>query len=200
MKFVLATNNIKKVAEIRDIFVGSALELISLDEFETQPEMEETKETFLENAYQKASVIMGYFNMPAIADDSGLEVDALNGEPGVYSKRFAGKNASDRENNEKLIRELSGVSKENRSARFKTVAVCVFVDGRRVAAVGELEGMIILDERGRNGFGYDPFFVPDGQDLTFAQMPLEMKNSISHRGKAFRALRAALEKEISSGL
>jgi len=196
LRFILATNNVEKVAEIRDIFSGSILELISLDELGTQPKMEETKETFLENAYQKATAIMEYFNMPAMADDSGLEVDALDGSPGVLSKRYSGINASDRENNQKLIGELSDISKENRSARFKTAAVCVFVDGKRVEAEGVLDGKIILDERGDSGFGYDPFFVPNGHDLTLAQMSLVMKNSISHRGKAFRALRKVLEREI----
>ena len=196
MRFVLATDNAGKVAEIRDIFKGSKLELVSLSEFPTRPLMEETKETFLENAFQKAVTVMEYYDLPAIADDSGLEVDALDGGPGVYSKRFAGIRASDSENNEKLVSKLSGVLEEDRSARFKTVAVCVFTGGKRVFAVGTLEGMIVLDQRGENGFGYDPFFVPKGEDITCAQMSMEKKNSISHRGKAFRALRETLEVEI----
>ncbi|HZD60371.1 MAG TPA: RdgB/HAM1 family non-canonical purine NTP pyrophosphatase, partial [Anaerolineae bacterium] len=128
------------------------------------------------------------FGKPAVADDSGLEVDALNGAPGIYSARYAGEQGNAERNNEKLLHELQGVEAERRTARFRCVAVLATPDGWSISAEGTLEGRIAFEHHGKRGFGYDPIFIPEGESRTVAEMPLDEKNKISHRSKAFRKL------------
>jgi XTP/dITP diphosphohydrolase len=186
-RFVLATANRDKAAEIEAIF-GPGVELLPRPE--SVGEVEETGDTLEENARIKARALVGATGLPALADDTGLEVDALGGRPGVYSARFAGESATYAENVAKLLAEMAGV--QDRAARFRTVAVAVWPDGRELVAEGEVRGRITDIRRGTEGFGYDPVFVPEGTTRTFAQMTTEEKNSVSHRGRAFRALRSRL--------
>ena len=157
MKLVIATRNEDKIREIREIFEGSGFELSSLSEFPQAPEVEETGETLLENALLKAESAANATGLPAIADDTGLFVDALNGEPGVRSSRYAGENVSYEENRKMLLKNLDNVPEAERTARFETIAV--LVDEREhFTAKGEVEGLITSEQRGSNGFGYDPIF------------------------------------------
>lgn len=187
--FVLATANPDKAAEIAAILGGGV-------ELQPRPdevgEVEETGDTLMENARLKARALAGATGMPAIADDTGLEVDALDGEPGVRSARFAGQGATYADNVAKLISDLEGVA-EPRTARFRTVALAAWPDGRELAAEGFVAGRITTAARGSGGFGYDPVFVPDeGDGRSFAEMAPEEKHRLSHRGRAFRALAALL--------
>jgi XTP/dITP diphosphohydrolase len=213
---VLATGNPDKAREITEIFVtcideplvaaaieyagdtyafrvdrpgpiGDGLELAAV------PEVEETGSTLEENARIKATGLADALGMPAIADDTGLEVDALDGAPGVYSARYAGPDATYADNVTKLLREMEGVYPKLRTARFATVAIARWPDGRELVARGEVEGLIAATPAGDNGFGYDPVFVPtEGDGRTFAQMAADGKHAVSHRGRAFTALVAAL--------
>ncbi len=187
--FVLATANPDKAAEIAAI-LGSDVELHPRPDH--VEEVDETGDTLLENARLKARALAQATGMPAIADDTGLEVDALGGEPGVRSARFAGERATYAENVAKLISDLDGVE-EPRTARFRTVALAAWPDGRELAAEGFVTGRITSTARGQAGFGYDPVFVPDeGDGRSFAEMSPEEKHRLSHRGRAFRALAALL--------
>lgn len=186
-RFVLATANPDKAAEIAAI-LGPGVELVPRPA--SVEEVEETGDTLEENARIKARALVEATGMPAIADDTGLEVRALGGRPGVYSSRYAGEAASYADNVAKLVAEMHGVAE--RAARFRTVALALWPDGREVVAEGRVDGRIAEVPCGADGFGYDPVFVPGGEDRTFAQMTLEEKNSISHRGRAFRALAARL--------
>lgn len=154
------------------------------------PEVEETGSTFRENAVLKARSLASALGHPAVADDSGLEVRALGGQPGVRSARYAGPERDYAANNEKVLRELAGVSAPERAARFVTVAAYATPDGTLVIAEGEVTGRIPEAPRGAGGFGYDPVFVPDGESRTMAEMTAEEKNAVSHRGRAFRKLAA----------
>ncbi len=191
-RVVLATNNPGKVAELRAILGGDSLELLSASDLGGLPDFEETADTFEGNAIAKALEASRHTGLAAIADDSGLEVDALGGAPGVRSARYAGESQDDAANVARLLGELEGVVEAERTARFVCVAACVDIDGRRLTARGTCEGRIGLEPRGTRGFGYDPVFVPDGYEQTMAELSAETKNSISHRGKAFRALREQL--------
>jgi len=182
-RFVLATANPDKAVEIGAI-LGEGVELVPRPA--SVPEVEETGETLEENARLKARALVDATGMPALADDTGLEVDALGGRPGVHSSRFAGEGATYADNVAKLLEELQGVGE--RSARFRTVAVALWPDGREVVAEGRVEGRIADAGRGDNGFGYDPLFVPEGETRSFAEMGAVEKNALSHRGRAFRAL------------
>ena len=186
-EYVLATANPDKAREIQAI-LGDAVVLRPRPA--AVPDVEETGETLLDNARLKARALAEATGLPAIADDTGLEVDALDGAPGVYSARYAGEGATYADNVAKLLAALDGVS--NRAARFTTVAVAAWPDGREVRAEGAVEGSIATAASGDGGFGYDPVFVPSGSHLTFAEMGPEDKDAISHRGRAFRALAAAL--------
>jgi XTP/dITP diphosphohydrolase len=153
------------------------------------PDVDETADTLDGNARLKAAALCEATGEPAVADDTGLEVAALDGRPGVYSSRFAGPHASYADNVAKLLADLEGVPVERRAARFRTVALARFPDGREVSAEGVVDGHIATEPRGHEGFGYDPVFVPDeGDGRTFAQMTLAEKQAVSHRGRAFRAL------------
>jgi XTP/dITP diphosphohydrolase len=152
------------------------------------PEVDETGETYLDNARLKARAVARVLGLPAVADDSGIEVDALDGAPGALSARFAGPEATDRANLDLLVERIRDVAPEARTARYRCVAACVWPDGREVWAEGVSEGALILEPRGAGGFGYDPIFVPAGERRTMAELSPEEKDAISHRGKAFRAL------------
>jgi XTP/dITP diphosphohydrolase len=188
-RFVLATANPDKAREIHDI-LGPSVTLLPRPA--SAPDVDETGATLLDNARLKAGALAAATGEAAIADDTGLEVDALGGAPGVYSSRYAGEGASYADNVTKLVEALSSAG-EPRRARFRTVAVAVWPDGREVMAQGLVEGTIARGARGEGGFGYDPVFVPDdGDGRTFAEMTAAEKHRISHRGRAFRALASGL--------
>jgi len=192
MKIVLATRNKHKVEEIKQIIkiyldekLYSNLEILSISDFDGVPEIEEDGKTFEENALKKAREVYKFTGLPSISDDSGIEVDFLNGEPGVFSARYAGESATDEENNRKLLKLLDGVPVERRTARFR--CVIAYVDGEvEKTFEGVVEGKIAFQPRGTGGFGYDPLFIPNGFDLTYAEMPRDLKNKISHRSRAVK--------------
>lgn len=194
MKIVFATHNAHKVSECKQIANGN-LQIVSLSEIGYTKEIEETGTTLEENALIKARTIYESLGENCFADDTGLEVDALDGRPGVYSARYAGENATYHDNVIKLLKELE--EHEQRSARFRTV-VALILDGEEFLFSGEVEGSIINYCAGEGGFGYDPVFVPQGETLTFAQMSAEAKNMISHRGRAFQKLFAYLNSRYSA--
>ncbi|MDF2742946.1 MAG: non-canonical purine pyrophosphatase, rdgB/HAM1 family [Actinomycetia bacterium] len=192
---LLASANRGKLRELRTILAGLPVELVGLAEagLGDQPEVEETGDSFLENALLKARAYAGWSGLAAVADDSGLEVDALGGAPGVRSARYAGQGASDQANLDKLLAALAGVPPERRGARFRCAAVLVDPDGGEWHAEASWEGRLLDTPRGANGFGYDPVFLPDGWELTSAEVDQATKDAASHRGQAFRALRPAIE-------
>lgn len=201
LTLVLATANRDKAAEIEEILeetAGGRLEILPRPE--DAEEVDETGDTLEENARLKAKALVGHTGLPAVADDTGLEVDALGGAPGVRSSRFSGPRATYDQNVAKLLYELEAVgavSAEQRNARFRTVAIACFPDGHEVVADGTVEGAISSVRSGEGGFGYDPVFVPSGEGRTFAEMTPEEKHAVSHRGRAFRALAIGLLAEIS---
>ena len=186
---VLATHNAAKVTELRRILDGLPIDLVSGRDLDL-PNVEETGETFAENALLKARACAEATGLPSVADDSGLVVDALGGDPGVRSARYAG-GPGDDDANLRLVLERLGSSRD-RTGRFVCVAALVFPDGREVTEVGTMEGTIITDPRGSGGFGYDPIFVASGEHRTNAELTPQEKDAISHRGAAFRALRPHL--------
>ncbi|HEX9505385.1 MAG TPA: RdgB/HAM1 family non-canonical purine NTP pyrophosphatase [Acidimicrobiia bacterium] len=189
MKLVLATANPDKAREIGDVLRAAGIAVDLLPRPDDVPEVEETGLTLEENARLKAVALCTATGLPAVADDTGLEVDALDGAPGVRTARFAGPNASYADNVAQLLDAIAGVDTERRTARFTTVALAHWPDGREVAAIGTVEGVIAHEVRGERGFGYDPVFVPaEGDGRTFAQMAPAEKHAISHRGRAFRTL------------
>ena len=187
MKFVIATHNQHKLQELQRILAPLGIEAITAD----LSEVEETGTTFAENAFLKAQSACRETGLPAVADDSGLEVEALDGRPGVYSARYAGENATDAQRMEKLLGELEGVPAEKRGARFVSAVCCVFPDGERIQVEGECPGAIAFAPAGEDGFGYDPVFLCG--EKTFAQMTAAEKDAVSHRGKAFEKFSQALE-------
>jgi XTP/dITP diphosphohydrolase len=195
--FVLATTNPNKAREIREIFAGGGLRFDLLARPVDVPDVEETELTLLGNARLKASSLVKATGLASIADDTGLEVEALGGAPGVRSARYAGEPSDEEANVDRVLAELAGKwAPDDRRARFVTVAVAMWPDGREVSAEGSVEGWIAPDRRGSGGFGYDPVFVPSESDgRTFAELAEESpdaKHSLSHRGRAFRALAAAI--------
>jgi XTP/dITP diphosphohydrolase len=192
-RIVLATANPDKAREIRDVLEAERVAFELVPRPAGVPDVDETGDTLADNARLKARALCKAAGLPALADDTGLEVDALGGAPGVRSARFAGPDATYADNVERLLRELGGVAPERRTARFVTVAVACFPDGRELESRGEVEGVIIAAPRGNGGFGYDPVFEPVGSDgRTFAEMTPAEKHVLSHRGRAFRALAARL--------
>ena len=185
---VIASTNPGKIAEVRQIMAGLPLVLLTSDDVGGWPEIEETGDTYLANALLKARAVAAVTGKAALADDSGIEVDALDGAPGVRSARFSGEQASDEDNNAKLIESLDGVPSERRGARYRCVAVLVTPDGEEIAGIGSCEGRIGFEPRGTGGFGYDPWFVPEHESRTMAELTAEEKHAISHRGKALRGL------------
>lgn len=190
MKLIIASNNKHKIYEIKKILGDRFDEILSLREAGIDHETVEDGTTFMENAYKKAKEIAEISGSCALADDSGISADALDGAPGIYSARFSGEHGNDQANNDLLVARLA--DKEDKSAHY-TAAIClVYPDGKRVEAEGYLYGRIIDTPRGTRGFGYDPIFVPDGEERTVAEMTDEEKNAISHRAKALEALLSKL--------
>jgi XTP/dITP diphosphohydrolase len=199
---VLASANPDKVREIQSV-LSSALDVTLLPRPASVPDVVEDGETLLDNARLKAAALVAATGEAAVADDTGLEVEALGGAPGVYSARYAGEDATYADNVDKLLLELAGVTDaKDRGARFRTVALAAFPDGSELWAEGTVEGSIAASARGTNGFGYDPVFVVEGSEgddgRTFAEMSGEEKEAVSHRGRAFRALAARLAERESS--
>jgi XTP/dITP diphosphohydrolase len=190
LRVALATKNPGKVREIASILAGAPIELVGPD-VSWEPPPEEAP-TYRENALTKAHSLAALMGIPCLADDSGIEVDALNGAPGPRSARYAGEGASDEENLHKLIEVVRRTAKGARGARYRCVAVLVLPDGSEHVAEGIVEGSLITDPRGFGGFGYDPIFQPLGAAITMAELAPDEKDAISHRGKAFRALIPAL--------
>lgn len=186
MKIVLATNNLHKIREIRGILTGISAEILTLEDFPGFPQVEETGDTLEENAIIKVREINKFTGLPSLADDSGLEVDALKREPGVRSSRFAGEQCSFKDNNLKLLKLLDGTPWEQRGAKFVTVVALAKNENCIQAVKGEIRGIIDLAEKGENGFGYDPVFYVPKLKKTFAQMSPKEKNKISHRARAFK--------------
>lgn len=184
MKICFATNNKKKIEEVK-ASLGPAFELVSLQEIGCFEELPETGDTLDHNAFQKARYVKTHFGMDCFADDTGLEVEALAGAPGVYSGRFAGEPRSDERNIDLLLEKMEG--KTNRKARFRTV-IALILEGKEHQFEGVAEGEILNERVGEKGFGYDPVFRPTGFERTFAELSMEEKNEISHRGKAVKAL------------
>ena len=192
MKLILASNNKKKLRELGEILSDMDVELLSQREAGCDFEVEETGTTFAENAYLKAKAVADATGLAAVADDSGLMVEALNGEPGVYSARYApgGHDASDREKYEYLLSKL--VNEEHRAAKFVSSICCIFPDGSIIRTEGECRGEILREPAGEGGFGYDPVFMPQGYDRSMAELGTEVKNRISHRANALREFKKKL--------
>jgi XTP/dITP diphosphohydrolase len=186
VKAVFASRNPHKLVQVQALL--PAVDLVALDTVAPDLDLTEPFETFQANALAKAHTVVQATGLAAIADDSGLEVDALRGRPGVMSARYSGVGATDADNNRKLVAELAGVPEERRTCRYRCVAVFVAPDGAEAVATGTCEGTIVLEPRGHGGFGYDPHVVPEGHTRTMAEIPLEEKLSFSHRGRAFRLL------------
>lgn len=184
MKIIFATNNQHKLKEIREI-IGDKINILSLADIQCHEDIPETGTTLEENALLKAQFVKDNFGFDCFSEDTGLEVDALHGAPGVYSARFAGEHCSPQDNMEKLLNELQGESKRN--ARFRTV-IALLLNGEKHFFEGEISGQIIEEKRGTQGFGYDPIFVPTGFTQTFAELGDDVKNSISHRAIATQKL------------
>ncbi len=198
-KLIFATGNEGKLREIRAILSDLGFEVLSMKEAGVHADIEETGTTFLENALIKARIVCRETGEITMADDSGLVVDALDGMPGIYSARWLGEDTSYRVKNAEIIRRLSGVPEEKRTARFMCAAACVFPDGRELTSVQSFEGRIAHEEHGVNGFGYDPIFYLPDRDCTSAELTPEEKNAVSHRGKALRDMKRKLEELSAQG-
>lgn len=193
-RIIAATQNKHKIEEIDKITKDFGFEIVARNDAGIPDfEIVEDGETFEENSYKKAYEIMKVSGEVTIADDSGIEIDYLGGKPGVHSARFAGENATDEDNNKKMVELLKDVPFEERTARYVSVITMVYPDGKTIVARGEVEGNIVLEPSGTNGFGYDPYFQPAGFDKTFGNFTMEEKNKISHRGRALELLREKLK-------
>lgn len=191
---VLATRNPHKVEELHEILAeaGVDVRLVPTSDFPDLPDVPETGATFAANALLKARAVAAVTGLPAVADDSGLCVDALNGMPGIFSARWAGGHGDDRANLDLVLAQIADVPDERRGAAFECAAALVLPDGREQVAEGRVEGVLVRERRGSGGFGYDPVFVPHGDTRTTAEMSAAEKHAISHRGRAFRALAPAI--------
>ncbi len=197
---VMATNNAGKAREISAVLAEYGIKVLPQSQFNV-PEAEETGLTFVENALLKARNAAQYSKHPVIADDSGIAVDALDGQPGIYSARYAGVGAGDEANNAKLLQALAGLPPEQRGARFICVMVLLrhALDPTPIICQGVWEGRVLEAPSGANGFGYDPLFFVPGENCASAQLPAERKNQLSHRGQALRALVAEIRRQLASG-
>ncbi len=195
MRILLATKNRGKIRELNSLFAGTGVEFVGLDIVESPPEVVEDGKTYQENALKKAMTFYRLTGLPTLAEDSGLEVDALGGAPGVYSARYAGEDATDEDNNRKLLQALKDVEFEKRTARFVSV-LCLVMDGKPHFFEGEVRGRILMEPEGSSGFGYDPVFCPEGYEHSFAVLGQEIKNSISHRARAIEKLKGFLERML----
>lgn len=193
-RVVLATRNSGKIDELRRILADAdpGIELVGTEAFAALPEIAETGTTFADNALLKARAVSQHTGLPAVADDSGLCVDALNGMPGILSARWSGRHGDDEANLDLVLAQLADVPAQRRGAAFVCAAAVHLPDGRERVVEGRLAGRLLLERRGSNGFGYDPIFVPDGSRATTAEMASAEKDAISHRGEAFRALAPVL--------
>ena len=197
---VIASRNEHKIEEIRRLLAGLDVDVLSLKDYPDAPEVDEDGAAFQDNALKKARVIARFTGLTALADDSGLEVDSLGGQPGVRSARFAGETASDAENNRKLLRCLAEVPSEERQAQFRCVIVLVSRTGAESLVEGTCQGVIIEEERGSGGFGYDPLFLLPHLGKTFAELSMEEKNELSHRGKALQQVLPIVQEWLEQGL
>ena len=192
MKLVFATNNPNKLAEIR-MLLPSSIELLCLKDINCNEELPETSDTLEDNAAQKAYYVYDNYGYDCFSDDTGLEIEALDGRPGVYSARYAGEDCVAEDNMQKVLAEMQG--EDNRDACFRTI-ISLVIDGKEFQFEGQVDGQIIPEKWGNKGFGYDPIFLPDGYQESFAQMPMSQKSVISHRGLAVKALVDFLKKRI----
>ncbi len=199
MKVIFATGNENKLREIRQITADMDIEVVSMKDAGYYEDVDETGTTFEENAYLKASAIAKKCGLPTLADDSGLEIDYLGKEPGIYSSRYMGEDTPYSEKNAELLRRMEGVPDEERSARFVCAICYVRPDGTSETVRATMEGIVAHAAAGANGFGYDPIFFLPEKGCTSAELPPEEKNLISHRGKALRMMRDILEKESAGG-
>ncbi len=198
MKIVFASSNEGKVKEINEMLEGMGIELVSLSNYSHVLEIVEDGKSFLENALKKAKIISEFTGETVLADDSGLQVAVLRGEPGIYSARYAGEKATDAENNAKLLNKLKNIPQEKRAAFFSCVLVLYRIDGSYDYFEGKWNGQIIDEGRGNNGFGYDPIFLVPELKMTAAELPAEIKNKISHRGQAFARLKKSLGEKLKN--
>ncbi|WP_294465033.1 XTP/dITP diphosphatase [uncultured Ruminococcus sp.] len=195
MKFIIATNNQKKLKELERILNPLGINAVSArDEGISLDDVEETGTTFAENAFLKAEAAFKKTGLPSVADDSGLCVDVLNGRPGIFSARYAGENATDEDKNNKLLSELKDVSEKDRTAHFTCAICCILPNGEKIEVEGVCEGIIAFEPHGNGGFGYDPIFKYG--DRSYAELSSSEKDAVSHRGKALRKLKAELEKYL----
>lgn len=195
-KIVFATGNAGKMREIRMIMEDTGMEIVSMKEIGIDPEIEENGSTFVENAIIKAKAVAAFTDAIVLADDSGLEIDALNKEPGIYSARYMGEETSYHIKNANLIQRLEGVQEEKRTARFVCAIAAVLPDGEVLTTTGTVEGRIGYEEKGTNGFGYDPIFFLPEFGCTSAELTNEQKNEISHRGNALREMKELLQEKM----
>ena len=186
MKLLIATGNQGKLKEIRRLLEGAPIEIVGLDQLTNPPEVVEDGATFTANARKKAQEMASFSGYLTLADDSGLVVDALNGAPGVYSARYAGEQGDDTANNNELLANMATIADERRRAAFHCVVALAWPDGRCETYAGQVSGLIMREARGDGGFGYDPLFIVPEYGKTMAELPLEIKNRISHRGTALR--------------
>ena len=198
VQLVLATRNAKKLAELDRLLAGAGLdvEILGSDAFGDLPEIEETGSTFAENSLIKARAVSTHTGLIAIADDSGLCVDALDGQPGIYSARWAGQGATDESNLDLVLEQIREVEPARRTAHFACAAALVLPSGEEYVVHGQVNGVLLTQRRGVGGFGYDPIFLPDGFDITTAEMTSEQKDAISHRGQAMRALVLVIQEHV----
>ena len=195
-KIVIASKNEGKIKEIKNFLHGLDVEILTLNDFPDISEITEDGRTFEENAMKKAKTVFEHTKLTALADDSGLEVRYIGGEPGVHSARFAGENATDQQNNQKLLDLMKNIPMDERRARFKCVLILYNSLYNNLIFEGRCDGYVIDEAKGDLGFGYDPLFVPDGFTKTFGELDLVTKNKISHRGKALNSLRGYVEKML----
>jgi XTP/dITP diphosphohydrolase len=198
VQLVLATRNAKKLAELDRLLVGAGLDvqILGSDAFSELPEIEETGSTFAENSLIKARAVSTHTGLIAIADDSGLCVDALDGQPGIYSARWAGQGATDESNLALVLEQIRDIEPAHRTAHFACAAALVLPSGEEYVVHGQVNGVLLTQRRGEGGFGYDPIFLPDGFDITTAEMTSEQKDAISHRGQAMRALVPVIQEHV----
>lgn len=195
-EIIIASGNPGKILEITSAFENSGIKWLTQSDFKDWPEIDESEPTFEGNARKKAEILAAYFNKLALADDSGLEVDALNGAPGVISARFSGPESNADTNNAKLLAMLEGVPYDQRTARFTCVMALAGPNGIIETSEGFVKGHIVMKPSGEKGFGYDPLFIPNGCDHTMAELSLDEKNKISHRGRALREIVPAILAEV----